>query len=223
MRWGSTLVAVVIAFTLAAAVALASVGGQTRILLGPRPFNQWDTFDVEGPAFVSFMLFGIAVAAFLGAWRRRILEGMFYGLLAFGLVRTGVWAELRPNYEPPVAAVFTPVVFGGTFPPVFISPARVPAGAWQVGYDAVDGEGRTVPQTHVQGLLDEFSHRGCRPLSGETCDSVVYLNQHDVYQRALYQPADRYWRFQLYEAALYLALTVGFVALTLVMLRRRDA
>jgi hypothetical protein len=49
------------------------------------------------------------------------------------------------------------------------------------------------------------------------------LNQHDVYPRLLYQPADRYWRFQLYEAGLYLALTAGLVAVTLVMLRRRDA
>ena len=51
----------------------------------------------------------------------------------------------------------------------------------------------------------------------------AYLNAHDVIQRQLYQPADRYWRFQLYEAGLYLALTAALVAVTLVMLRRRDA
>jgi hypothetical protein len=44
-----------------------------------------------------------------------------------------------------------------------------------------------------------------------------------VFQRQLYQPADRYWRFQVYEAGLYFALTAALVALTLVMLRRRDA
>jgi hypothetical protein len=36
-------------------------------------------------------------------------------------------------------------------------------------------------------------------------------------------PADRYWRFQLYEAALYLLLTAALAAGTLALLRRRDA
>jgi len=49
------------------------------------------------------------------------------------------------------------------------------------------------------------------------------LNEHDVYPRLLYQPADHYWRFQFTESGLYLALTAGLVALTLFMLGRRDA
>lgn len=219
LRWAATLIGVVLAFALAGAIALAVVGGQTRSLLGTSGYRQWDTFDVEGPAFVSFVLFGLAVGAFLGAWRRRILFGMFYGLLLFGLVRVGVWAELRPFYEPPIAVAQTPFVFTGTFPSQLQSP--VPSDAWQVGYDAVDGQGRFVSQTRVKELNDEYGRVGCG--LGQRCDNIVYLNEHDVYPRLLYQPADRYWRFQLYEAGLYLALTVALVALTLVMLRRRDA
>jgi hypothetical protein len=74
----------------------------------------------------------------------------------------------------------------------------------------------------VKELNDEYGRVGCRG-SGQPCDNVSYLNQRDVYPRLLYQPADRYWRFQLYETGLYTALTAGFVALTLLMLRRRDA
>ena len=222
IRWAATTIGVVLAFTLAGGVVLAGVGGQTRSLLGTPFFSSpvtrpWDTFDVEGPAFVSFMIFGLAVGAFVGAWRRRILFGMFYGLLLFGLVRVGVWAELRPFYEPPIAALAKPFVFTGTFP----SPV-VPADAWQVGYDAVDGHGRFVPQSRVKELNDEFGRVGCRA-AGYNCDNIAYLNEHDVYPRQLYQPADRYWRFQLYEAGLYLMLTAGLVAGTLVMLRQQDA
>jgi hypothetical protein len=229
LRWAATTIGVVLAFTLAGAVVLAVVGGQTRSFLGTPLFSTavyrpWDTFDVEGPAFVSFMLFGLAVGAFVGAWRRRILVGMFYGLLLFGLVRVGLGIELRPYYEPPIAVVQTPfvqtpVVFSGTFPPAFQS--LVPSDAWQVGYDAVDSQGRFVSQTRVKQLNDEYGRVGCTV--GRRCDNIAYLNEHDVYPRLLFQPADRYWRFQFTEAAIYTALTAGFVALTLVLLRRRDA
>jgi hypothetical protein len=73
----------------------------------------------------------------------------------------------------------------------------------------------------VRELTEEFVRRGCP--AARNCSSVEYLNSHDVFQRQLYQPADRYWRFQVYEASLYFALTAALVALTLVMLRRRDA
>jgi len=224
IRWAATTIGVVLAFALAGAIALAAVGGQTRSFLGTPLFSAlvtrpWDTFDVEGPAFVSFVLFGLAAGAFVGAWRRRILFGMFYGLVLFGLVRIGVWAELRPFYEPPIAVLQTPFIFTGTFPSGFQSP--VPSDAWQVGYDAVDGQGRLVPQTTVKALNDEYGRVGCG--AGQRCDNIAYLNQHDVYPRLLYQPADRYWRFQVYESGLYLALTAALVAGTLVMLRRRDA
>ena len=222
IRWGATTIGLVLAFTLVGALALAVVGGQTRSFLGTPVFSipvsrPWDMFDVEGPAFISFVLFGLAVGAFVGALRRRILFGMFYGLLLFGLVRIGVWAELRPFYEPPIAALAKPFVFTGTFP----SPV-VPADAWQVGYDAVDGHGHSVPQSRVKELNDEFGRVGCRA-AGYNCDNIAYLNEHDVYPRLLYQPADRYWRFQFTESGLYLALTAGLVALTLFMLGRRDA
>jgi len=182
IRWGATTIGVVLAVTLVGAIALAVVGGQTRSFLGTPFFGNavyrpWDTFDVEGPAFVSFVVFGLAVGAFVGAWRRRILFGMFYGLLLFGLVRIGVWAELRPFYEPPIAALAKPFVFTGTFP----SPV-VPADAWQVGYDAVDGHGRFVPQSRVKELNDEFGRVGCRA-AGYNCDNIAYLNEHDVYPR----------------------------------------
>ena len=46
----------------------------------------------------------------------------------------------------------------------------VPADAWQVGYDAIDGQGSTVPQARVMALNEEFQRVGCR--AGQRCDSV---------------------------------------------------
>jgi hypothetical protein len=214
VRWAATILGAVLVTTLAAGAVLALGGAQSWPLLGVRIFRPFDLFDLEGPALVSYMIFGVALGAFIGAWGRRILSGMFYGLIVFALVRAVVLAEVRPNYEPPLA-VKVPATCG------FSSQPAVPTDAWVVGFDAVDGRGNPVSQARVSELNDEFSRVGVRP--GGVCSNVGYANARDVYQRQLYQPADRYWRFQLYEAALYLALTVALVAGTLVMLRRRDA
>jgi hypothetical protein len=54
-------------------------------------------------------------------------------------------------------------------------------------------------------------------------DPEPYLAAHDVYQRVLYQPADRYWTFQWIEAAIFFALSGVLALLTLLLVRRRDA
>jgi hypothetical protein len=214
VRWAATILGVVLTTTVAAGVIIALGGHQSWPLLGFNTLRPFDMFDLEGPALVSYMAFGLALGAFIGAWRRRILTGMFFGLIAFALVRTVVMIDLRPYYEPPIAV---PLVATFTFGPL----APIPADAWTFGADAVDSQGRQVPQQRVGQLIDEYSRVGCS--AGGNCSSVAYLNAHDVFQRQLYQPADRYWRFQLYEAGLYLALTAALVAGTLVMVRRRDA
>jgi len=86
-----------------------------------------------------------------------ILFGMFYGLLLFGLVRVGVWQSyvLSSSRRSPLWRSRSSSL--AQFP----SPV-VPPDAWQVGYDAVDGHGRFVPQSRVKELNDEFGRVGCR-------------------------------------------------------------
>jgi len=225
VRWAATVLGVVLVVTLAAGVILALGGGQSWPLLGVSTFRPFDLFDLQGPALVSYTVFGLAVGAFIGAWRRRILSGMFYGLVAFALVRGVIIAEARPNYEPPLATLIEPTLPLTGRPPVFPIPpsTRIPVDAWVLGTASIDEQGRPVTIDRVRTLLDEFGHAGCSSLAGRNCDSTRYLNEHGVFQYALYQPADRFWRFQFYEAGLYLALTAALVAGTLVMLRRRDA
>jgi hypothetical protein len=225
VRWGATILGVVLGVTFAAGVILALGGRQSWPLLGARTFRPFDLFDLEGPALVSYTVFGLALGAFIGAWRRRILSGMFYGLLAFAVVRGVVLTEARPNYEPPLAELVAPTLPLVGLPPVFPVPSgsQIPTDAWVLGTVSVDGQGRPVAYDRVRAMLDTFSRAGCSALAGRNCDSTRYLNENGVYQYTLYQPADRYGRFQLYEAGLYLLLTAAVVGGTLVMLRRRDA
>lgn len=172
------------------------------------PLNPFQNFDFEGPAFVGYVVFAIAIAAFIGTLSRRILVGMFAGLLLFGVVRLGVH-EFRPNYEPPIALVYSTQI-----------PApqtRVPPGAWVVRVDYLDANGNVVPQDRLRALNNAYRPQPPR------FDPLAYMAENGAFQRVQYQPADRYWRFQWTEGVLFFVLAVGFSSMTLTLLKRRDA
>lgn len=215
VRWAATTLGLLVACAVVAGGIVAASSGQLgppRIggsQLGPR--GAFDTFDFEGPAFISYVVFGLVAGAFFGTWSRRILVGMFVGLLVFGSVRVFVLSEVRPRYEPPVAI---PMTRAGT---------AIPNDAWNLGPDAIDGQGRPVSRDRVGALVSEF-YRQPQPVQfGRGYDPEPYLAANDVYQRVLYQPADRYWTFQWIETGIFLALSGVLALLTLVLVRRRDA
>ena len=232
-RWAATKLLTLLGVGAAAGAIVASVGGRASAINGVssntfqfvissltthvatdglenfQNFQNFQNFDFEGPAFVSYVVFAIAIAAFVGTLSRRILVGMFAGLLLFGVVRLGVWYELRPNYEPPIAAVYSADT---PFPQ-----AQVPVGAWVVRNDYVDAEGRVVPQERIRALSQAFRPQPPR------FESLPYFAENGAFQRVRFQPADRYWRFQWTEGLLFLALAAASSAMTLLLLQRRDA
>jgi len=224
VRWAATKLGLLLVGALAAGWIVAAVGGQLRdggamrfYMISNGQSGVFVTFDLEGPALVSYVVFGLIAGAFFGTWSRRILTGMFVGLLAFSIVRVVVANELRPRYEPPVA-VATASLYGRVGP-------GTPIGAWTLGSDAIDGQGRSVPPERVHALIAEFVRQPQPNLSGSVpgFNPEPYLAAHDVYQRVLYQPADRYWTFQWIEAAIFFALSGVLALLTLLLVRRRDA
>jgi hypothetical protein len=227
MRWSAAKLLSILGIGFVAAALVASVGGRAGVINGVQAYiweqtvsftplaaaasvvtNPFQNFDFEGPAFVGYVVFAIAIAAFVGTLSRRILVGMFAGLLLFGVVRLGVY-ELRPNYQPPMAAVYSAAT---PFPQT-----QVPPGAWVTRVDFLDPSGQVVPQDRVTALLNAY-----RPLPPRF-DTLAYMADNGALQRVQYQPADRYWRFQWTEGLLFLVLTVGFSAAALMLLERRDA
>lgn len=217
LRWGAAKLATILAVAASSAALVGSAGGLARTIMGSwwtasasqTSLSPFLAFDYQAPAFVAQVVFAVAVAAFAGTLSRRILTGMFVGLLLFGLVRLGVQWELRPNYEPPVTVILRSGEQTSHF--------QIPDGAWSLGHDHVDHEGRRVPQERVVSLLQSYRPGSVR------FDPAAHLAENGVYQRVRYQPADRYWRFQWTEALLYLALSGALCAATLLLLRRRDA
>ena len=230
-RWAAAKLLTLLGVGAAAGAIVASVGGRASAINGVslntfqsfvissltthvateglENFQNFQNFDFEGPAFVSYVVFAIAIAAFVGTLSRRILVGMFAGLLLFGVVRIGVLYELRADYEPPIAVVYSAET---SFPQ-----ARVPAGAGLMRIDYVDAEGRVVPQERIRALGEAY-----RPQT-PPFEPLKNFAENGAFQRVRFQPADRYWRFQWTEGLLFLTLAGGLSAMTLLLLKRRDA
>ena len=184
-----------------AAVALNGLGGGIR--------SAFDTFEMEGPPLVGYALFGLSVGALLGALSRRVLTGMFLGLLVFAAVRVLVAADLRPGYEPPLVAYQD--AYSG--PPYDVAPK-----AWVISSATVDAEDRPIDYREIDRLM-----RGFRPSVSGPNGMGEYLATLGVRQRVIYQPAERYAKFQWIEFGLFSGLAAGCVLLTVALIRRRDA
>jgi hypothetical protein len=213
VRWAASKLGVILFVAFVAALVLVAAGAPSRALMSvgspgtvAHPF---DAFDLVGPAPVAYMVFGVAVAAFIGAWSRNILAAMFAGLLIFGLARVAVH-NLRPWYETPIIVPFEVT-------------NQVPRDAWLVNVPAVDTEGRPVASERVTDLIAQYWRTPKFEAPSATNNDSTYLADHGVFRRTGYQPAERYWMFQAIESAIFFGLAALCVALTLWRVRTRDA
>jgi hypothetical protein len=215
VRWTATKIGIPLAITLACAVVLAQFGwaalalNTTGLTGGIR--DAFAVFDVDGPPLVGYGLFGIAVGGLMGAISRMALTGMFLGLLVFAAARGFVSVQLRPNYEPPL------VVYGNTMSPGAIS---APPKAWVLKQATVDAQDRPIDFRDENLLMQGFA---ASVRAGGPTDMGTYLATLGVRERFVYQPAERYARFQWIEFGLFTGLAAGCALLTVALVRRRDA
>lgn len=214
LRWAASKLIGLLAVGVVAATMVALFGGLAEKIVGGGT-DRYQNFRLEGPAFVSYVVFAIAVAAFAGTLSRRILGGMLAGLLVFGAVQLFVQYAVRPNYEVPAVASMANAEDAARG-------LQVPEGSWFLGTDHVNAAGEVVDPTRVRVLMDTY-RPGPDPLDSLQKSMLTYLAENGVYQRVRYQPPDRYWRFQWMEGALFLTLAAVTSIGTLHLIRRRDA
>ena len=210
LRWAATKIAVALAVTFVCSLVLAQLGWAVPVLNGLPEGSAFNGFDVDGPPLVGYALFGVAVGGLLGAFARRALTGMLLGLLVFAAVRGFVALELRPNYETPV------VMYGNTMS----ADTGAPAKAWVLQSGMVDAQGRTIDYREVDRLMQGF---GRSATAGGPTNMGDYLATFGVRERIVYQPVQRYAKFQWIEFGIFSGLAAGCVLLTVALIRRRDA
>jgi hypothetical protein len=217
----------------------AAFGGAVSALvtwwLGPDnalQANSFDPgrFDIMGIVPVGYAVFAMAAGIAAGALTRRTLPAVGITLAVYIAVRSLVFILARPHFMTAVTRYF----------PINSS---APAGSYWLlssGYAGAGGHPISSPQSssgmvigsagggipatslpaQCQGLASQ-SGRGFTPASYQAVSSCA--TAHHVLAFITYQPASRYWAFQGIETGIFVALAAALLALTFIVVCRRDA
>jgi len=176
-------------------------------------------FGARGITPIGYAAFAFALGVTLGVFIRRTVPAMAATLAVFtaALVTMAFW--VRPHLITPLRAVSPFSAAGlnqmttGSAPgsPMTVTDSvHVPAGAWVLANQTI------TPAGHV------FS--GPAPqvcFTGTTQACTAYVGRLHLRQLVTYQPASRYWAFQGYETAIFLALALALAGACFWWVRRR--
>jgi hypothetical protein len=169
-------------------------------------------FDERGIVAIGYAAFAFALGITMGAIIRRTLPAMVTTLIAFVTVRVIVSVWVRPHLRAALTltAPFTltrKVVLRLDGLALYVLGAAPPhPGDWVLSSKTVTATGQVItPQ-----------NPGCtaQPNPSHACTSSL----HTV---VTYQPASRYWPFQAYEMAIFLALALILAGLCFWWVRQR--
>jgi hypothetical protein len=163
-----------------------------------------NAFDFEGLSILAYSLFAFALGTVAGILIRRTVAAMAATLAGFLVFRVSVESLLRPNYQNPVTTVVDPLSH----------PANTGnSGDWLFDSGLVNSSGQRLSAVEERHTLDAAKRAGT--------DVGSYLHDHGFQWWFTYQPAARYWEFQLIEFALFVGLAAILLAVAIGQLRRR--
>ena len=194
---------------LAAGTVLVAAAGSAIVMWWRSPFDTLEGrmgpsgFDIEGLVVPAYALFALAVGILAGLLLRRTVTAMTVTLLVFASTRLFVLKILRPDFLAPLHRTVV-ATDGGT-----------QAGDWVLSDTLVDGGGRQITAAREDLAVLHAQHAGIDPHT-----YLVTLGWKRVIS---YQPAGRFWTFQLIEAGIFVALAAAVIALAVWLVRRTPA
>lgn len=164
-------------------------------------------FDFEGTAILGYVLFAMALAIAAGALVRRAIPAMVITLAGFLALRLPLEYHFRAIYQAPLTVTFDAVNRAGLL---------LTRADWDVNGGFVDHAGHQLSDQQVYGAcLSQFN---------ATKDTFFQcIHDHGWLITEAYQPASRFWVFQGIETAIFVALAVALLALTIWLVRRHIA
>jgi len=179
------------------------------------PRLQASEFPSTGVAIIGWSLATYAVAVLAGLLWRRVLPALATAVLAtFGLAFAV--SKLRLHYLPPLK----------TSSLAYVPGSQTMSQWWEKGgIRASTAELNAVLQAgHVQQIQNNGGGKVTATAGpGQGTDPFTYLLHHGYTQWTSYQPAGRYWTFQWIEFGWLTAVALLLIAITLLLLRHRDA
>lgn len=158
-------------------------------------------FGNEGVAFAAWTLLSFALAAFLGMLIRRTVVAMVAALAAGTVLDMVTMLVLRQHYAAPLTIVGN-------------APGN--PGDWVLGGWFTTSSGQRLSTSSV---LSQLSQGRQRFVSSSVLQQ--FLASHHYLQWWSYQPASRFWSFQLIEGTWLLALSLILIVGAVLLVRRR--
>jgi H+/Cl- antiporter ClcA len=205
-RWLFTKVAILGSATIAMAGILAVTGQEWSTAVPDGTYNQWFSFDVQGPEFVAYALFSFALGVAAGAVIRRTVPAMAVVLVGFLAVRAAIEVFVRRNFWPPVTTEISGSGLGQ---------------AWLIGnQQPVDMHGNSISS----GQFDEITNACLHPPSGVVPGNFNLQgcwHDHGIKVLQTYQPAERFPLFQGIETAIFVLAAIALLGFAVWLVRRR--
>jgi hypothetical protein len=174
-------------------------------------------FDMQGIVPIGYALFAVALGITAGTLIGRSVPALAATGGVFIAIRLGVTFWVRVHYLPAVTTIFS------------VTQNFTPKGAyWQLAQGAVlpDGQFTTAlrvgPGHVISGFTGPDIPAACQATSpmNATIACVARLGYRSF---TTYQPGYRFWPFQFIETGIFVALAAALIAVTFLVVRRRDA
>jgi hypothetical protein len=194
---------------LAAGTILAAGVASVVVMWWRSPFDQLEGriapggFEIEGLVVPAYALFALALGVLAGLVLRRTVTAMTVTLVVFGAVRLLVSDFVRPHFMAPLHRVIAAT-----------ATSAVPRD-WVLSNTLVNAGGRRVSAANEELAVLHAQQAGIDPHT-----YIVTLGWRRIVS---YQPAGRFWTFQLFEAGLFVALAVVLVLVAVWLIRRAPA
>jgi hypothetical protein len=191
---------------LATGTAIAAGAASLVVMWWRSPFDKLGArigpsgFDIEGIVVPAYALFALALGVLAGLVFRRTVAAMTATLLAFGATRFLVSAFVRPHFIAPLHRVVAATAAGGR------------PGDWVLSNTLVDGGGRQITAGREELAVLHAQQAGIDPHT-----YILTLGWRRIIS---YQPAGRFWTFQIIEAGLFAGLAAALILLAVWLVRR---
>jgi hypothetical protein len=165
-------------------------------------------FDLRGIAFATWTLTAFAIGALAGIIIRRVVPAIITTLVAYSALAVATAMFLRQHYLTALVS----------------SSLNLPASVWILRHWWTKDGTFAFSGRPSMNLLNQY----CPPSAigpGKPSSATVAecLSQHGYTQWTRYQPASRFWPFQLIEAGWLFALSLLLITTTVWLVRRRAA
>jgi hypothetical protein len=208
---------------LGAAVVAGAVSALVTWWSGPNNALYGDAFgtsrfDLMGIVPVGYAVFAVSLGIAAGALIRRVVPAIGITLAGFVAVRAVIDLWLRQHFMPAVTHVWA---LTGNWAP--------PGAAWQISAGVLSPGGTRLTMVNGSDIAPNVSSAwipaSCSAVGGSRDPSPVLrcMEAAGYRQFMTFQPADRYWPFQFIEAGIFMALAAALIAVTFVVINRRDA